>query len=133
MTQKAVANIDAFHDGFRQLMKQKDVLSASIAITLLQLTCMFIIPFCICMALGIQVSSIISMVAASSFVMMISAFIPLPGASGGAEGSFYLLFGIFIMKPALTAVALILWRMITYYLPIVIGLFFCRIKRVNAA
>lgn len=129
---KAIAHIDGFHHGFKQLMKQKSVMFKSIAITLLQLTCIFIIPFCICMSLNIEVSSIISVIAASSFVMMISAFIPLPGASGGAEGSFYLLFGIFIIKPGLTAVALILWRLITYYLPIIIGLFFCRIKRVNA-
>lgn len=133
VTEKAISNIDGFHRGFKQLMQQKDVLIQSIIITVLQLTCIFIIPFCICMSLGIEVSSIISVIAASSFVMMISAFIPLPGASGGAEGSFYLLFGIFIIKPGLTAVALILWRFITYYLPIIIGLFFCRIKRANAA
>lgn len=132
-TAHAITSIDGFHHGFRQLMLQKEVLIKSIAITVLQLTCFFIIPFCICMALGIEVSSIISVLAASSFVMMISAFIPLPGASGGAEGSFYLLFGIFIMNPGLTAVALILWRLITYYLPIIVGIFFCRLKRVNAA
>ncbi|MDO5520126.1 MAG: lysylphosphatidylglycerol synthase transmembrane domain-containing protein [bacterium] len=132
-TAHAISNIEGFHNGFRQLMLQKSVLFKSIIITIAQLTCIFIIPFCICMALGIEVSSIISVVAASSFVMMISAFIPLPGASGGAEGSFYLLFGIFIIKPGLTAVALLLWRFITYYLPIIVGIFFCRLRKTNAA
>ncbi|MDO5292825.1 MAG: lysylphosphatidylglycerol synthase transmembrane domain-containing protein [bacterium] len=132
-TDHAISNIEGFHNGFRQLMLQKRVLFQSVAITIAQLTCFFIIPFCICMALGIEVGSIISVVAASSFVMMISAFIPLPGASGGAEGSFYLLFGIFIIKPGLTAVALLLWRFITYYLPIIVGIFFCRIRKTNAA
>lgn len=131
-TANAISNIEGFHHGFKQLMTQKSVLVKSIIITVLQLTCFFIIPFCICMALGIEVGSIISVVAASSFVMMISAFIPLPGASGGAEGSFYLLFGIFIMNPGLTAVALILWRFITYYLPILVGVFFCGFKKANA-
>ena len=128
----AITQINGFHNGFKQLMKEKWVLLKSIFITLLQLTCMYIIPFCICMSLKIEVNSILSMVAASSFVMMISAFIPLPGASGGAEGSFYLLFGIFIMNPGLIAVAILLWRLITYYLPMIVGIFFCRIKKTNA-
>ena len=122
--------IVGFHDGFKQLLKQKKVLLQAVVVSCAQLTAFFFIPFCICMALGVEVASILSMVAASAFVLMISSFIPLPGASGGAEGSFYLLFGIFIINPSLIAVALILWRFITYYLPILVGIFFCGVKKV---
>lgn len=135
--EKAIENakyqIESFHDGFRQLLKQKKVLLQSVVVSCAQLTAFFFIPFCICMALGVQVESILSMVAASAFVLMISSFVPLPGASGGAEGSFYLLFGIFILNPSIIAVALILWRLITYYLPIFVGIFFCGVKKVPAA
>ncbi len=128
--ENAYKQITSFHDGFKQLLKQKLVLVKAVIATCGQLTAFFFIPFCICMALGVQVGSILSMVAASAFVMMISAFVPLPGASGGAEGSFYLLFGIFILNPSLIAVALVLWRLITYYLPIIVGIFFCGVKKV---
>lgn len=132
-TTKTIHQITEFHEGFRLLLRQKLVLAKSIAITTLQLTAFFIIPFCICMALKIEIGSVISVIAASSFVVMISSFVPLPGASGGAEGSFYILFGIFLIQPGIIAVALILWRMITYYLPILIGICFCRIHKVNAS
>ncbi len=125
--------IAGFHDGFRELTKQKWVLLQGVVVSCAQLTAFFLIPFCICMSLGVQVGSILSIVAASAFVLMISSFIPLPGASGGAEGCFYLLFGIFIINPSLIAVALILWRLITYYLPIIVGIFFCGVKKVPAA
>ncbi len=131
--QGAKQQITGFHDGFKQLLKQKKVLFQAVVVSCAQLTAFFFIPFCICMALGVQVGSILSMVAASAFVLMISSFVPLPGASGGAEGSFYLLFGIFIINPSLIAVALILWRLITYYLPILIGIFFCGVKKVPAS
>lgn len=130
--EKAKKQIEEFHIGFRQLMKEKSVLIKSIVITVLQLTAFFFIPFCVCMALRIEISSIISVIAASSFVLMVSSFVPLPGASGGAEGSFYLLFSIFLISPTTTAVALLIWRFITYYLPIIVGIFFCRVKTVKS-
>ena len=62
------------------------------------------------------------MLGAQSFVNMVSAFIPLPGASGGAEGSFYLFFGTFFGN--LIMPALFIWRIGTYYLNIVGGIAF---------
>lgn len=132
-TQKTIHQIQEFHDVFRVLLSQKWILLNSVVITTLQHTAFFFIPFCICMALGIEMISVLSVLAASAFVLLISSFVPLPGASGGAEGSFYLLFGIFLIQPGITAVALILWRLITYYLPIIVGLCFCRIKAANAS
>lgn len=130
-TQKAIHQITEFHDVFKLLLKEKGVMLQSILITTLQHTAFFLVPFCICMALHFDSSSMISVLAASAFVLLISSFIPLPGASGGAEGSFYILFGIFLIQPGITAVALILWRLITYYFPILVGLCLCRIKQVN--
>ena len=37
-------------------------------------------------------ASIESMIAGTAFVMMLTAFIPLPGAVGGAEGAFLYVF-----------------------------------------
>ena len=51
---------------------------------------------------------------------MVSAFVPLPGASGGAEGSFILFFRTFFtdgtIVPAMDA-----WRTISYYLNFPVG------------
>ncbi len=128
-TQKAVKHITEFHCGFKILMNQKRVLLRTILISTLQLTAFFAIPYCICMALNIVNVPFFSILAASSFVLMVSSFVPLPGASGGAEGSFYLFFGIFFVEPGLVAIAIIFWRLITFYLPVFVGIFFCQFKK----
>ena len=46
---------------------------------------------------------------------MVSAFVPLPGASGGAEGSFVLFFGPFFQQDTILP-ATVVWRVLTYYL-----------------
>ena len=62
------------------------------------------------------------MVAAQVFVAMVSAFVPLPGASGGAEGSFVIFFGKFFGQDIVPA--MFLWRLLTYYVNIALGGFF---------
>ena len=54
--------------------------------------------------------------------MMVSAFVPLPGASGGAEGSFLMFFRTFFQDTITPAI--LLWRLITYYLNILLGAIF---------
>ena len=61
----------------------------------------------------------ITMVAAQVFVNMVSAFIPLPGASGGAEGSFVIFFNKFFGQDVVPA--MFLWRILTYYINILFG------------
>ncbi|MDD5953091.1 MAG: lysylphosphatidylglycerol synthase transmembrane domain-containing protein [Oscillospiraceae bacterium] len=97
-----------------------------------------IVPYCIYRSFGFHGASLMNMVAAQSFVTMVSAFVPLPGASGGAEGSFYIYFNMFFQKNTLVP-AIFIWRIMTYYLTIFVGCFFavfgkripCRTLREN--
>ena len=52
---------------------------------------------------------------------------PLPGASGGAEGSFVLFFGKFFGQDIVAA--MFLWRLLTYYVNIAFGGLFLRLGR----
>lgn len=58
--------------------------------------------------------------AAQAYVSMVSAFVPLPGASGGAEGSFVLFFSTFFQNGTIIP-AMVIWRTCTYYLNIPVG------------
>ena len=60
------------------------------------------------------------MIAAQAFVSMITAFVPLPGAAGGAEISFVTFFAIFMNGSDLN-LSMLLWRILTFYCPIVVG------------
>lgn len=91
--------------------------------TLLQLTALFSVPFFIYKTFHNPGAPIVDMLAAQSFVTMISSYTPLPGAAGAAEGSFLMIFQIFFRQDIIRQ-AMLLWRLITYYSCIVVGAFF---------
>ena len=51
------------------------------------------------------------------------AIIPLPGAEGGAEGGFYLIYSLFFKSDTIIT-AIFIWRILTYYSSIAIGSIF---------
>lgn len=101
-------------------------MAAMAVMTTFQLTAFFLVPYCVLMALGVQGLQVGDVVASAAFILMISSFVPLPGASGGAEGSFYVFFQMFFKASGSVSVAILLWRMFTFYLPIVVGVYFAR-------
>ena len=92
-------------------------------ITFFQLTVMFSVPFFIYKAFRCPGAPIFNMIAAQSFVTMISSYTPLPGAAGAAEGSFLVIFQMFF-SGSIIKQAMLLWRLITYYSSIIVGAFF---------
>ena len=68
---------------------------------------------------GVSWKSFFDLIGITSFVYMISDFVPLPGASGGSEGTFYILLNVFL-KGA-TSATLLVWRFSTYYLGLIVG------------
>lgn len=94
--------------------------------TVLQLTAVFAVPFFIYKAFHSPGAPLFDMIAAQSFVTMISSYTPLPGAAGAAEGSFLVIFQIFF-SPGIIKQAMLLWRLIAYYSCIVVGAFFAGI------
>ena len=115
-----IRNVDLFHTHMKDASKEMGSLAIAFTLSLVQLTLFFLIPITIGLGFQLTFSSLLNVIGASAFVSMVTAFIPLPGAAIGAEGSFYMVFRIFY--PAnIIITALLLWRIITYYLPIAIG------------
>ena len=100
-------------------------------LTLVQLTALFIVPFFIYKAFHNPGTPVFDMIAAQSFVTMISGYTPLPGAAGAAEGSFLVIFQIFF-APEVIRQAMLLWRLLAYYSCIVVGAFFAGPERRQA-
>ena len=112
--------LERFSDGAAILRNKFDMLIRVFTLQLIQLTFLFAVPYFIRLAVEPGYINIGDMIAAQSFVTMISSFIPLPGSIGGAEGISYIFFGIFFSKNILLNVILI-WRLITYYSNIILG------------
>lgn len=106
--------IEDFHRNLNILVSNKSILIRLLLLTILQLTCYFIVPCFIYLSFGLRTASLMDLIAATSFVLLITAFVPLPGASGGAEGGFYIIFNLFFITSHLIP-ALIIWRFLTYY------------------
>lgn len=113
-------NLDQFHDNMEIVKHSKVLMLKAVIYTIVQLTMFFIIPYFIYLSFGMSGASIGSMIAGTAFVMTLTTIIPLPGAVGGAEGSFYMFFNFFFISNNIMA-AILLWRLITFYSCIILG------------
>lgn len=123
-TRSRVENQLRFYLENNKTMKGDPRLSArAFGCTLLQLLALFSIPFFIYKAFHGTGASAANMIAAQCFVTMISAYTPLPGAAGAAEGSFLVIFKLFFSESIITQ-AMLLWRLIAYYSCVIVGAVF---------
>ena len=117
--------LEYFHQGNSQLYKNRLLVIKSYVITAIQLTAIFIVPYCIYRSFNLSGARVIDMICTQAFVSMISSFVPIPGASGASEGSFYVFFGMYFSDNTIKS-AILLWRIITYYFTIIISAPFSR-------
>ena len=112
---------------FKELGSNIGLLVVNFILKLVALMLYYSIPFFIARAIGIDLSfkEIFYIMAITSAALTITIWLPTPGAAGGVELAFTLLFGSFLVGyediEGLTVSAMLLWRLITYYLVIVYG------------
>ena len=110
-----------FYNGFQILIKNKKMFFTNLFIQVIGNLIYFLVPVVILESLGLENSLTIgTCLIASSFVFLIGSYIPLPGGSGGTEMGFLGFFGVFT-KNVLLNPALLVWRFVTYFLPMIIG------------
>ena len=110
-----------YHEGFKDLRKRKKLFVGGVLLNIVSLLCLYIVPMFILYSMGDFTSlTINNTITASAYVYIIGGFVPIPGASGGIEYGFGRFFGNFIGTSTLSAL-LLLWRLITYYIGVIIG------------
>ncbi|MGK0469337.1 lysylphosphatidylglycerol synthase transmembrane domain-containing protein [Clostridium sp.] len=115
-------NLEKFHDNMEIVKHSKVLMIKAVMYTICQLTIYFSIPYFIYLSFGMRGASIGSMIAGTAFVIMLTAFIPLPGAICAAEGAFFMFFTLFFLSNNIMA-AILLWRVITFYSCIIFGFY----------
>lgn len=111
----------SFTTEIKKLSQDKKAIIECMLINIVRLTMLYALPYVIARMLHIDLRAdqLIDVVALSSFVTMANSFIPIPGASGGTEMMFSILFSP--LMGSLTSAVLILWRVSTYHIILVAG------------
>lgn len=113
--------LDDFHESASHLKKNKGLFLKGVIYNFLGLVSYYIIPLLIAYSMGSYTSmNGLEAIVASAYVLIMASFVPIPGASGGIEYGFLSFFGNFIKGPMLSAM-LLMWRFVTYYLPMILG------------
>lgn len=123
-----IGEVSRFHRNYRLIRENKNVVLQMMICTAFQLTAYFAVTYAIYRSFSLSEAHFFAIISAQAFVLLLSSFIPLPGAIGASEGSFYLFFGIFF-PPHYLAYAILAWRLITFYMPIVVGAGFTLVRR----
>lgn len=115
-----IREINKFHKNFMFLKKNVPVILKACFFTVLQTVMQLSISYVLYLGFGLDTSNYLQIISYQAYSNMISSFIPLPGAMGAAElgysGFFKDIFGGY------TGVSTMLWRIITFYLPIIVGI-----------
>ncbi len=115
--------VNKFYKNFSFLKTNTGVIIKSCIFTFIQLTLYLSISYMLYIGFGLEGASLLQIISYQAYVLMISSFIPLPGAMGAAEVGYAGFFGDIFGKEYIST-AMMLWRIFTFYMPILVGLFF---------
>ncbi|SHK29426.1 hypothetical protein SAMN02745163_03587 [Clostridium cavendishii DSM 21758] len=120
---KIETELNEFHKNASLMSKHIKMCIYIAILTFLECLSFSSIPYCIYRSFGFNSTDILTMIAAQIFLTNFMAIIPLPGAEGGAEGGFYLIYSLFFKGDSIIT-ALFVWRIITYYSVVAVGSIF---------
>ena len=112
-----------FENEIIKLKSHKFLIFKCSIIHLIRLLIQYSIPFMCFLTLGYQMNLdlFINCFTLTVFVTLLNTFFPMPGATGGTEITFMLMFQTFFDLVGVQA-GVLLWRFSTYYLLLIIGL-----------
>lgn len=120
--------VDSFYQESLKMKNEYKMMGKVCVVTLLQLFFYYVIPYFILLALGVHHVNFIMVVSLHVLIFMIISLFPIPGGAGGAEYSFSVLFASFVHSNTKLVLAMILWRLITYYFGMIAGMVALMIK-----
>lgn len=121
--EKLNESIDNFRTQFKFMKAEKKMVLQMFIVAVIQSLAYYSITYMVYRAFGNFGITFWQIIPAQAFLLLIMTFIPTPGSGLGAEGGFYLLFNS-VFKEGTINMSILFWRIYTFYLPILVGLFF---------
>ena len=122
-TNKFDESVTNFSNQFKFMNSKKKTVIKIFIIATIQSFLYYSLTYIVYRAFGNSGISYSQIVPAQAFLLLIMTFIPTPGSGIGAEGGFLLIFNS-IFKQGTINMAILFWRLYTFYLPIIIGALF---------
>ncbi|MEY8468124.1 lysylphosphatidylglycerol synthase transmembrane domain-containing protein [Faecalibaculum rodentium] len=121
MIESWTVQMTSFTREIKKLSRDKGIILQCTGINFIRLTMLYMLPFVIAkfMHIDLHWNQLLDVIALSSFVYMANSFIPIPGASGGTEVLFNIVFSTLL--GTLASAVMILWRVSTYHIILVLG------------
>jgi len=120
--QSAIKSIDSFYKESLVLKKEKAKVIKAALLTVVQLFLYYFVVYFVLLALNCDHVNIVDVLVMHIMIVMIVSIFPIPGGSGGAEFSFKTLFAGFVPSASALILGMFLWRFITYYLGMFLGI-----------
>lgn len=118
---KLIKTVEGYQRTMKFYAKSPKVMISMIILSVVSLVIQYSIPFLIyCTFVGFEINVWLQTMVVALIVDIAAAFIPLPGGSGVSELSFTAMFTA--LFGAETFWALLLWRLITYYSQLLLGI-----------
>lgn len=111
-----------FHEESQHMRKEPKIIAHAAFYTFVELFFYYLVPYFILLGLGVQNVNPFQVIMFHAFIILVISLFPIPGGAGGAEYSFNLMFATFMMTSSKMVVAVVLWRVITMYLGIFLGM-----------
>ena len=118
---KIDATLNEFHASVDMITHHPLQLLVLLLFSYLQVIGLMSVSYCTCRALGVVGLDYTQAMTLQLLLFLAASFMPLPGASGAQEGGYALLYAKVVPGDLLFA-SLLLWRFVTYYFPILVGL-----------
>ena len=122
--QRMFAAWDRFIAEYKQAvafsLQHRGGMAAIVAVAFFEVLGYLSVTYCVYRGLGFDAVGYPQMTLLQAMLSIGVAFVPLPGASIATEGGFYALFTVYFGDSRLAA--MLIWRFLTYYLTIVLGL-----------
>ncbi len=114
--------VDLFYDESVRLLREHKLLVEVVIITFFQLMFYYLVPYFIMLSLGYSHVNAVMITCLHILIVMVISIFPIPGGEGGAEYSFEVLFRSYITSSSKLVLAMLLWRILTYYFGIFSGI-----------
>ena len=113
--------VNEFQEQFKQMKNEKMVIFKVAIYTMLEITVLYSLNYIVYRALGYNLETFWTIVSAQAILAMVTVYMPTPGAALAAEGGFYIIYSNYF-SDSIIPMAILLWRIYTFYLPIVVGM-----------